>query len=231
MGGRHAAPAVGPGGSRKLTAPPLLSAAATPLWLREPGAAFAVEPLAEPGAWYLRFNQVADGRSETLEHFGLRLRAELRAHPDVHALVVDLRRNNGGNTYLYTELLRTLIAFSTGEGNRIYVLVGRGTYSAAQNFATELGRMAGATFVGEPTGSRPVAFGDPVSGPLPYSGANGGPSTVVWQLTSPRDTRLWIAPDLPVALTAADYFAGRDPVLDAVRADLSATRAPPADGS
>ena len=30
------------------------------------------------------------------------------------------------------------------------------------------------------------------------------------------DTRVWIAPRIPVRLTARDYFANRDPVLDAV---------------
>ncbi len=30
------------------------------------------------------------------------------------------------------------------------------------------------------------------------------------------DARIWIAPDVPVALSSADYFANRDPVFDAV---------------
>jgi hypothetical protein len=43
-----------------------------------------------------------------------------------------------------------------------------------------------------------------------------GLSAVYWQLSSPRDSRLWIAPKIPVQLSAADYFGSRDPALDAI---------------
>jgi hypothetical protein len=36
-----------------------------------------------------------------------------------------------------------------------------------------------------------------------------------WVIVDPSETRLSIDPDVPVPLTAADYFAGRDPVLAA----------------
>jgi hypothetical protein len=39
---------------------------------------------------------------------------------------------------------------------------------------------------------------------------------MVWNLSGPYDTRRWIAPDVPVSQTSADYFANRDPVMDAV---------------
>jgi len=34
--------------------------------------------------------------------------------------------------------------------------------------------------------------------------------------TEDQDRRTWIAPKIPVELSSADYFANRDPVLDAV---------------
>jgi hypothetical protein len=48
---------------------------------------------------------------------------------------------------------------------------------------------------------------------LPSSGWNLHAPTRYWQKSSPRDRRLAIHPDLPVRLTAADFLAGRDPVL------------------
>ena len=37
-----------------------------------------------------------------------------------------------------------------------------------------------------------------------------------WQFSAADDPRLTIEPDIPVALSSADYLAGRDPVMDAV---------------
>lgn len=59
---------------------------------------------------------------------------------------------------------------------------------------------------------------------LPYSRVRGSISTLYWQDSDPDDRRRWIAPHLPVTLSAADYFANRDPVLDAVLAITARTR-------
>ena len=45
-----------------------------------------------------------------------------------------------------------------------------------------------------------------------------------WQLSAADDPRLTIEPDIPVALSSADYLAGRDPVLEAVIAEKRALR-------
>ena len=41
-------------------------------------------------------------------------------------------------------------------------------------------------------------------------------STLYWQESTPQDTRPWIAPDLPVAMTRAAYLANRDPLVEAI---------------
>jgi hypothetical protein len=38
-----------------------------------------------------------------------------------------------------------------------------------------------------------------------------------WNLSTPGDGRREMSPDVPVQLTARDYFTGRDPALEAVR--------------
>ena len=129
---------------------------------------------------------------------------------------MDVRRNGGGNSYLYPELLRTAIAFDARPGHRTYAIIDRKTYSAAMNFVIDMDRLTNAVFVGEATGGSVEQHGDASLLKLPYSGRNFAISSIVWNLSSPRDDRRWIAPDVPVALTAADYFANRDPALDAV---------------
>jgi len=136
----------------------------------------------------------------------------------VQNLVVDLRHNNGGNTFLYPELVRTIVHFDAArEDRKLYVLIGRNTYSAAVNFVVDLERFTRAVFVGEPTGGKPNTHGDESPTVLPYSGMRFLLSSVYWQLSSPRDSRLWVPPGVPVPLTAQDYFANCDPALEAIR--------------
>jgi hypothetical protein len=42
-----------------------------------------------------------------------------------------------------------------------------------------------------------------------------GVSTRYWQRAEPADPRLTIEPDVPLPVRATDFFAGRDPALEA----------------
>jgi len=171
----------------------------------------------EARALYVQVNQIADDSDETLEEFGLRLRNTLK-DDQFRNVVLDLRHNNGGNTFLYVELLRTLIGFSQQSGRTVYVIIGRGVYSAAANLVMDLERLAAPVFVGEPTSMTGNNYGDESELVLPYSGIWAGVTSVKWQLGYPYDQRRTIVPSIPVTLTAADYFAGRDPAWETIKA-------------
>ena len=68
----------------------------------------------------------------------------------------------------------------------------------------------------EPEGYAWPAAVDLPNWPLP---SRVGVSTRYWQFAGPDDPRLTITPDIAVPVRAADYFADRDPVLEAVLAD------------
>ncbi|MEO7296935.1 MAG: hypothetical protein ABIZ57_12435, partial [Candidatus Limnocylindria bacterium] len=74
-----------------------------------------------------------------------------------------------------------------------------------------------ATFIGEAMGDG-LNFWDDVRWvaldalPVPMQ---VGVSTRYWQFAAADDPRLTIEPDIELPVTAADFFAGRDPVLDA----------------
>jgi hypothetical protein len=169
--------------------------------------------LPEAHALYVQVNRILDDPEETLEAFGVRVRGVLEDE-HIRSVILDLRNNNGGNTFTYVELLRSLIAFSQRKGRRLYVLIGRGVYSAAANLVTDLERLASPVFVGEPTSMTGNNYGDESEVVLPYSGIAAGVSGVRWQLGYPSDARRSVVPQVPVAMTAADYFAGRDPALE-----------------
>jgi hypothetical protein len=62
-------------------------------------------------------------------------------------------------------------------------------------------------------------YGDARSSTLPTTGLAVRIATRYWDFgKGPRDRRPAIAPDIPVAVTLADFLAGRDPVLAAALA-------------
>jgi hypothetical protein len=109
-----------------------------------------------------------------------------------------------------------MVAFEMQPGHRLWVLTSRTTFSAAQNFINQVERWTDATFVGEPSGSKPNFAGEDTELLLPYSGVRGSISTRWWQDSGPLDRRQWIAPHQSVGVRSTDYFANRDPVLEAV---------------
>jgi hypothetical protein len=141
---------------------------------------------------------------------------EWARRPGVERVVLDLRHNPGGDVYTYAPLLDALQAPEIDRPGRLYVLVSRATFSAAQILCSELERTTDAVFVGEPTGGSPNLYGDPRPRALPVTGWNVHAASVYWERSEPGDERLTLEPDVRVPLTAADFFAGRDPVLDRV---------------
>jgi len=189
-----------------------------PRWLRDPEANFWQEYLPEHETLYIQFNRVAESMRHTFAQFADEVQAVCERQP-VRAIVVDVRHNGGGNTFLYQPLLRALIYCERANKSRkLYALTSRFTFSACQNFCTDLDRLTETTFAGEPTGSSPNSIGESTVVILPCSNIRVSISTRRWQFSYPMDRRVWIAPQIPVALTSQDYFAGRDPVLDAVLA-------------
>jgi dienelactone hydrolase len=133
----------------------------------------------------------------------------------VRAIVVDVRNNGGGDNRTYRPLLNALARVA--KTKQVVVLISRTTFSAAQNFITDLETLADVTFVGEPSGGSPNQYGDTVQTLLPATGMNLRVAHVYWELSSPDDVRIAIDPQIPVPLSSADFFAGRDPVLAAAR--------------
>ena len=79
----------------KLPAPPAVTA---PLFLQRVTQSYWAQPMQEGRTLYLQFNQVTDDADEILAAFGLRMRREL-ATAAMRTVIVDLRHDNGGNTF------------------------------------------------------------------------------------------------------------------------------------
>lgn len=206
---------------RKLIPPP--DPAPVPLYLERVEDEYWLTPLPEHGAIYFQFNQVRDDEDGvSLAAFSDSLRITMERSSASH-LIVDVRHNNGGNSELLWPLVRTLIWWEMDEpGRTIYLIVGRNTFSAAQNFINRVERFTGAIFVGEPSSSSPNFTGEETNLTLPYSRVVGSISNRTWQESDFDDDRAFITPNVPVGLSSSEYFSGSDPALEAVLAIMDA---------
>ncbi|MEO8452612.1 MAG: hypothetical protein ABI647_22655 [Gemmatimonadota bacterium] len=197
--------------------PPENAPGQTPLYLQKVPTPYWFTRVPEANAVYFQFNQVRELPDEPVPDFAAKLLAAL-SDTSVKNLIVDVRHNSGGNSYLFPPLLRAMSSFEeSSPSHKIFYIAGRNTFSAAQNFSTTVERLTNAVFVGEPTGSSPNFVGEgPILFDLPYSHTKATISNWYHQFSFWGDTRLWIAPDVPVDLSSTDYFANRDPAFDAV---------------
>jgi len=181
------------------------------------------EPL-EDGV-YVRVHRMEEGPTD--EALAQALADIQESRPDY--VIVDLRDNAGGSTRgaaFAREVPQTL-----GPDGQIYVLVNRGTFSAALMFAALLETHGGAQvqFVGAGFGDRPQFWAD--GGPLlrlPHAGIaipvwrayydleRGCPDwwQCFWPNVPGEPSAGTLAIDVKVEPRFADYVAGQDTVLD-----------------
>ncbi|HMI29476.1 MAG TPA: alpha/beta hydrolase [Gaiellaceae bacterium] len=173
--------------------------------------------LASGRVFYVGYNEVRVNTYAAAQ----RLLAAARTKK-LRAVVVDMRNNGGGDNRTYRALVNAI--GHVGRTKRVVVLISRTTFSAAENFITELELVGHPVFVGEPSGGSPNLYGDAVATELPASGLMLRVAHVYWELSAPDDLRLAIEPQVPVPLSSAEFFAGRDPVLGAAVSTAFAPR-------
>jgi tetratricopeptide (TPR) repeat protein len=202
--------------SRSKLMPSVLSREPAPLYLQHVQENAWLQALPDYQAVYVQYNQAADRPELSIETFASQLLVEIQASKPRN-LIVDVRHNRGGNNFLNLPLLRSLLYFEVAEPDRrIFLITGRGTFSAAQNFVNWLERNTHPILVGEPSSSRPVFVGESTPIRLPYSRIEGTISTRIHVDSFWGDERPWIAPHIPVGLDSKAYFTNQDPALAAV---------------
>ena len=216
------------GGERFEVATPPLAAEERPTWVAAPEAPvpeyrrrrsekYWFEEWKDSGTLYFQYNSCSEEEGQPIGPFLESLLAAARSKPRAR-LVIDLRANSGGNSALLSPFVRAIRRDrDLNRKGRILVLIGRRTFSSASLNARELREGTKAVFVGEPTGGNPYSpFRELAGLRLPNAGL-----TVYYTQRCIRPDRApasAILPDVPVDVVSSDFFAGRDPVLEAALA-------------
>lgn len=188
----------------------------TPLWLDNLDKIYYSKYLAEEKTLYVRHSQIQDDPAEKIPEFYSKVFEFIKKN-EVEKLVLDFRLNGGGNNYKNKPIVTGAIQTEQiNQPGKFFVLISGRTYSACQNLVNELDNYTHAIFVGEPTGENINFYGDSRPVELPNSKLSPRLSFAWWQDKPQWENGPWLAPQLTIESTFAEYQSNQDPVLEAV---------------
>ncbi len=174
------------------------------------------EHLEDKAMIYFQLNVIFDKPDKNLKTFCEALFQFIDDH-HVEKLVIDIRLNSGGNNQLNEGLINQILkSKQINKKGNLYVIVGRRTFSAAMNLATNLEQRTNAIFVGEYTGSSPNFVGEDNQIIMPNSKLISSASNRYWQDADANDNRRWIEPEYFHVLSSYEYKNNLDPNMEKV---------------
>lgn len=166
-----------------------------------------------------RGDTAAAARLPSLAEGFARMTTEIRsalAADQADKLVIDLQFNPGGASDFGTRFAEELATIETlREPGRVFVIIGRRTFSSAIINALDFKQQLGAVLVGEPASGTPNHFGEVREFTLPSSGLRVFCSTKRFGETNGPFEPL--RPDVVAEMSFSDYAAGIDPALEAIK--------------
>ena len=189
-----------------------------PLWQKEPAAFRYMELLPETKTLYVRHSVTLNDGNNTIASFFNNM-VDFIDKNEVEKLILDLRTNGGGNNTLNKPIITAIIkSRKINQKGKFFCIIGRRTFSAAQNLVNELDKFTEVIFVGEPTSENVNFFGDTRTETLPNSKLQANLSWLWWQNMDPRDKRKATSPALAVDMSFNDYYNNVDPVMNVINA-------------
>ncbi|MFZ5352406.1 MAG: peptidase S41 [Bacillota bacterium] len=135
---------------------------------------------------------------------------------EIDKLVFDMRNNPGGNSQLGHDLIRKLSKIDkVNKKGKLFVIVGRTTFSSATLNTLDFANYTNAVFYGEPTSGKPNHYGEVKELTLPNSNIYIGYSTKYFEYYH-KDIDSFI-PDFIIEPTYEEWSRGIDPVLEAIK--------------
>ncbi len=187
----------------------------TPHYLKNLDKIYYYEYLTDEKALYVRHSQIQDDPSENIPAFYKRVFNFIQKN-DVEKLILDVRLNGGGNNYKNKPIVTGIIETQKiNQKGKLFVIIGRRTFSACQNLVNELSNYTNAIFVGEPTSENINFYGDNRRVTLPNSKLSVFLSFAWWQDKPQWENAEYTSPHIAIEMSFDDYKENRDPVLEA----------------
>ncbi len=185
-----------------------------PYYLQNPSTYYWYTYIDENKLLYFQYNLCRESDDKPFQTFV----DELFSFVDnnsIEKLVIDLRNNPGGNSSILRPFINGIKAREGINVNgKLFVIIGRKTFSSAMLNTLEMKNETNALFYGEPTGGKPNHFGEQKNLDLPYHAITITYSTKYFNYSS-EDTPTFM-PDVLVELSFDNYINGVDPVLDRI---------------
>ena len=187
-----------------------------PLYMKNDAKNYWFEYLKDSKTLYINYKRVLNDPADSLKYFCKRLEEFINSN-DIERTVIDIRNNGGGNNATCQPFVNLISNNAkVNQKGKLFIIIGRQTFSAASYLTTKLEFNTKAIFAGEPTGASPNHYGDNRPLILPNSKLEVRLSSIFWQNSFPVDKRKTTEPQIRVELSSADYFSGKDPVLEAI---------------
>lgn len=207
-----------------------LDASRLPLYLRNTERQYWSQYLPNERLFYMQLNRSGDAPGgEPFAQFGERTLGELQSAA-VNKIVVDVRFNTGGNLDIAKPFMERLAALARERKTKVFVITGRATFSAGLFHAMQLRQYVKAILVGEMVGDELDFWAEGGNAVTPnsklalhyadrfHSYSNAERPGLKQYLFTESDLGITnAAPDILVRMSARDYFAGRDPALEAIK--------------
>jgi len=182
-----------------------------PLYRKNKGKYFWSEFDHEKKLLYINYNKCKDMPNITVRDFSNQLINDIKSNADIQRIIIDLRNNDGGNSELFKDFLKWLSTFDRlNRRDKLFVIVGRDTFSSALLNTYYLKFNTHAFFLGEPTGGMPNHYGEVQYLSLNSSGLYIRYSTKYYELDDDKSLPSFI-PDIGFSVTFKDYIQNIDP--------------------
>lgn len=165
----------------------------------------------EEDALYFNYTSCRNDPDYSFEQFSADMFEAVRKnHPA--RMIVDLRENGGGNSSIMKPFLDSLQNIYLNREGRLYVLIGKRTFSSALLNALTLKLNYKSVLLGEPTGGSINHYGEIRSFELPRTKATVVYSTKYFRRMKGADGPL--IPDIAIPSSVEDLKNGTDSALD-----------------
>lgn len=184
-----------------------------PLYLRNPQKYYWYEYLEEFKTLYFKYNACREIVGESIDKICNEI-LDFLEHKNIDKFVIDLRNNFGGNSTLLDPFIEALSNCEhINKKGKLFVIVGRETFSSALLNAYSLKNKTKAIFVGEPTGGKPNCYGEVERFTLKNSGIIITYSTKYYELIE-DDNMLSFVPNICLEISIDNYVKNQDPYLE-----------------